>query len=216
MLRLMKSAVLALSLLLVGCSVPTDGEYAESLNSVVRIEHPGAMGSGVVIDDEGLILTNAHVVMQTATHPVTKVSVALRDGTEFEGEVLWTSLMHFDLALVKIDPGEYDLTAAKFRTHPIQIGEMVYAVGHPLGQDWSVVFGRVSAYRPVEESSNFYTIQVDMTLLPGNSGGALFDRYGRLVGLPRAVALVRAGMGYSMTGQGFAVSINTVCTMIRC
>lgn len=176
-----------------------------STAQVVKIVNPktGALGSGVVVQRDGLIITNAHVVSDTE-----EVQVTFSDGASFVGKVANRTEAELDTATVKVDryPGFRGIAA--IRCEPLKVGEEVYAIGHPLGRLWTVTFGRVSAVRGA-------SVQLDATILPGNSGGGLFDKSGRLVGLPNKLALMPLGpFAASATGQTFAVSGPALCMIL--
>jgi S1-C subfamily serine protease len=170
--------------------------------SVVQIEAAGSLGSGVVFDTAGHIVTNAHVV-GTATN----VTVTLSSGRRYPGRVVDTFVAN-DLAVVKI-------SGARLRPLPIaptsklQVGQFAIAVGNPLGLRSSVTFGIVSALnRTVSEGSGGATlprtVQTSAPINPGNSGGALVDLQGRLIGIP-TLAASDPQIGGAANGIGFAI-----------
>lgn len=171
--------------------------------AVVSIRTGGGLGSGVIYDPSGLILTNAHVVGGART-----VNVELADGRRFQARVLGSD-PGFDLAVLKVDAP--DLPVAPLGdSSQLQVGQFVAAIGNPYGLDHTVTVGVISALnRPISGSENGYTqpmIQTDAAINPGNSGGPLIDLAGNVVGIN---TLVAAPAGVPAQGLGFAVPVNT-------
>jgi len=158
------------------------------------------VGSGVIIDSRGYILTNAHVV---GDHPE-KLSVFFKDGQELSGEVLWKDTL-LDLAVVKVEAT--DLPAAEMGdSDSIIVGETAIAIGNPLGMRFerSVTQGIVSGLNRsimVGQGSVMEDlIQTDAAINPGNSGGPLINSKGQVIGINTVKA--------SAEGLGFAIPIN--------
>jgi putative serine protease PepD len=173
--------------------------------SVVQIKRSDALGSGVIYDSSGLILTNAHVVDTAKT-----VSVQLGDGTTLDGTVLGTDT-GTDVAVIRVQPTT-QLTAASLATQPAEVGQLAIALGSPFGLDHSVTAGVVSAVnRPVNSESGVVAsmIQTDAPINPGNSGGALANRKGEVIGLN---TLIFSQSGEN-NGIGFAIPIDHVKTV---
>src|SRR3954463_2281595 len=148
--------------------------------SVVLIETADGLGSGVVLDKRGDIVTNNHVVTGS-----TKVTVTLASGKRYPGTVVNT-FRAGDLAVVKISaPNLRPIVVAP--SSKLQVGAFALAVGNPLGLRSSVTFGIVSAlHRTLSEGSGVSIpdlVQTSAPINPGNSGGALVDVYGRLIGI---------------------------------
>ena len=171
-----------------------------------------AKGSGVIITSDGYILTNNHVVNSSSSSSyyeigeASKVTVKLyNDDTEYEAKIIGTDAQT-DLAVIKID--KTDLTAAELgNSDSIQVGEFCMAVGNALGLGDSVTSGIVSAVnRKVTDSDgNTYTaIQTDAAINSGNSGGALVNSKGQVIGIN---TLKISGTG--VEGVGFAIPINS-------
>ncbi|SDS84639.1 putative serine protease PepD [Paraoerskovia marina] len=184
--------------------------------SVVSIQvssgQSGAEGSGVVMDDEGHVLTNNHVVSGAD-----QVQVTLSDGTLYPAEIVGTDDAT-DLAVVQIQDPPDDLTPATFGdSDGIEVGEPVMAVGNPLGLANTATTGIVSAIdRPVQASGEdgsttvvTNAIQIDAAVNPGNSGGPLFDSEGRVIGITSSIATLSDGTSQSGSiGLGFAIPVN--------
>lgn len=171
----------------------------------------GALGSGVILTKDGYIATNDHVVNGFRTY-----TVLLFNGQSLTAQVVGEDAQN-DLAVLKVAAG--DLTPITFADpSALKVGQFVVALGSPLGLDDSATFGVVSALnRTVTESSDStaatreYTgmIQTDMTLNPGNSGGALIDLQGRLIGIPNLRA-ESTSTGVDVDGIGFAIPADRV------
>lgn len=189
--------------------------------SVVSIQVTSAdavgSGSGVVIDGEGYIVTNNHVISMAANQPDdTDLNVVFSDGQSVPGRIVGRDVKT-DLAVVKVDDVD-DLTVAKLgESDAVQVGSDVVAVGSPLGLNRTVTEGIVSAlHRPVRLSGDdtdtnavIDAIQTDAAINPGNSGGPLVDAQGRLIGLNSAIRTLGAD-GSGSIGLGFAIPIDTV------
>ncbi len=173
-----------------------------------------ASGSGIIISEDGYILTNNHVVDATSSstsyfyevEEASKVIVTLyNDDTEYEAEIIGTD-SQTDLAVIKID--KTGLTAAELGdSDGVQVGEFVMAVGNPLGLSSSVTSGIVSAVnREVTDSdgNTYNTIQTDASINAGNSGGALVNSQGQVIGV-NTLKL----SGSDVEGVGFAIPINS-------
>jgi len=159
-------------------------------------------GSGVILDKEGYILTNNHVV-----EGANKITVRLYDDTQFKGTVVGTD-PEADLAVVKIDPHGRDLVAAKMGdSDKLEVGDWVLAVGSPFGLAQTVTQGIISAKERVTESSNALQqfLQTDAAINPGNSGGPLVNLNGEVIGINTQIA-TRTG---TYNGIGFALPSST-------
>lgn len=171
-----------------------------------------ASGSGVIISSDGYILTNNHIVSSTSSSSyyevgkANKVTVKLyNDDTEYEAQIVGTD-KQTDLAVIKIE--KKDLVAAKLGdSDAVKVGEFSMAIGNPLGLDSTVTAGIISAVnREVTDSDgNSYTaIQTDAAINSGNSGGALVNSKGEVIGIN---TLKISGTG--VEGVGFAIPINS-------
>ncbi len=171
---------------------------------VVQIETSSGLGSGIVFDDNGDIITNNHVVGSARTFRVT-----LDNGKQYPGTLVGT-FPPDDLAMIHI--GASGLHPATFAdSTKVQVGEIVLAIGNPLGLQSSVTEGIVSAVgRTVSEGQTGAilpdVIQTSAAINPGNSGGALVDLTGQVVGIPTLAALDPQLGGGSAPGIGFAIS----------
>ncbi len=171
-------------------------------------------GSGFIISQDGYILTNNHVVADA-----TRLSVELKNGDKYEAEVVGAD-PSIDLALIKIDPGGKPLpTLALGDSQGLRVGEWVLAIGNPLGLEYTVTVGVVSAKRrnfQIGETlpgvASF--IQTDAAINKGNSGGPLVNTQGQVVGINSAI--LRGGYESPMVeGVGFALPINVARDAVR-
>ena len=172
-----------------------------------------AQGSGVIISEDGYILTNNHVVNSSSSTSsfyelgkASKITVKLyNDDTEYEAEIVGTD-EQTDLAVIKIDKD--DLTAAELGdSDSVQVGEFCMAIGNPLGLGSTVTDGIVSAVnREVtdEDGNSYNAIQTNAAINSGNSGGALVNSQGQVIGIN---TLKVSGEG--VEGVGFAIPINS-------
>ncbi len=164
-------------------------------------ERERGQGSGVVIDDQGLVLTNAHVVER-----VDAVSVTLADGDQHDGSVVGTDPVT-DLALVRLDGETRPEAAPLGDSDALEVGDWAIALGTPYGLERTVTLGIVSSLHRNISSLGFSDkrldlIQTDAAINPGNSGGPLVNGRGEVIGIN---TLVRSGPG---AGLGFAIPIN--------
>lgn len=168
-----------------------------------------ALGSGVLLDARGYIVTNNHVVNGAQT-----IHVVLYDGTNVPAQVAGTDAPD-DLAVVKIQPPKTNLTVATLGdSSKLRVGQEVLAIGNPLGITQTVTNGIVSALgRSVSEGQGGAiipnAIQTDAPINPGNSGGALVDLQGNLVGIPTLTA-IDPEFNTPANGVGFAIPSNRV------
>ncbi|HEY7272029.1 MAG TPA: trypsin-like peptidase domain-containing protein [Actinoplanes sp.] len=180
-------------------TVIVDGTQSESL------------GSGVILTADGLVLTNNHVVDSQGT-----VSVRLSTGRTVPAKVVATDATH-DLALVQAT-GVSGLTAATFASSAsVAVGDTVLAFGAPLGLSGTVTSGIVSALdRSLNTGSEQLTglLQTDAAINEGNSGGALVDTSGKVIGINVAIATASEQDSGSV-GVGFAIPSDTVTTVVK-
>jgi S1-C subfamily serine protease len=170
-----------------------------------------ATGSGFVVDKDGTIVTNAHVV-----DGASKVTVSLEEGgDQIDAKVLGVD-NDSDVAVLKIDPSGKDLTVLPLgNSSKLEVGDPVVAIGNPFGLQRTVTTGIVSALqRQVDAPSGFPindVIQTDAAINPGNSGGPLLDANGNVIGIN---SQIQTGGGEGSVGIGFAVPINTVKELV--
>ena len=176
----------------------TEAAAQRILPSVVQVRTSRGSGSGVVMDDEGYVLTNHHVVAGSST-----VSLVLSTGARVDAEVIGSDRGN-DIAVLRARGG--DLPTARLGVSAdLRIGQSVIAVGSPLGLTGTVTSGVVSALdrRGTAEAM----IQTDASINPGNSGGPLVDLDGRVIGINTSIATL-SGRNSGNIGIGFAVPID--------
>jgi len=177
----------------------------------------GGTGSGFVIDQEGHIVTNYHVV-----EGASEIQVAFTSGIKTRGEVIGTDL-DSDLAVVKVDLPAEDLTPIPFGdSDQLRVGQMVIAIGNPFGLSGTMTTGIVSSIGRTLDSLNLSSsgrafsagdiIQTDAAINPGNSGGPLLNLEGEVIGVNRAIRTFAStdSLEPVNSGIGFAVSVNIV------
>ncbi|MGP3955345.1 S1C family serine protease [Nonomuraea sp. 3N208] len=183
------------------------------LPSIVQINTKVGLGSGIVFDSQGHIVTNAHVVGQAK-----EMNVTVATGGAPRPARLVSSFAAGDLAVIKVERPE-GLRPAKFGdSSKLRVGQIVLAMGNPLGLSGSVTNGIVSAVgRTVTEPENpgspgatiAGAIQTSAAINPGNSGGALVDLSGQVIGIPTLAARDPELGGGAAPGIGFAIPSNT-------
>jgi putative serine protease PepD len=208
---------------------------AGALPSVVTLNVAGrtesGSGSGIIIREDGYLITNAHVVSIGSEEPA--IRIIMSDGRLFEGTVVGRDLIT-DIAVVKIaNEGPFQVMPLGDATK-LNVGDQTIAIGAPLGLPGTVTSGIVSAINrsitvgasqaPGEEDGQFDfdlpgasplsgqtisipVVQTDASINPGNSGGALLDRSGNLIGINVAIAST-GGQGSGSIGLGFAIPVN--------
>ena len=178
---------------------------ARALPSVVQIRSGRGLGSGIVFDDAGHVVTNAHVVAGSSAFTVT-----LADGSQHKA-TLRGAFPQGDLAVVELE-GARPKPATFADSSKLKVGEYALAIGNPLGLRSSVTQGIVSSTsRTVGEGSGVAlpsVIQTSAPINPGNSGGALVDASGAVIGIP-TLAASDPQIGGAADGIGFAISSNT-------
>jgi S1-C subfamily serine protease len=178
----------------------------------------GGQGSGFVLDSEGYIATNAHVVTTgqgSSSERASNVFVEFSDGNRVPAEIVGAD-PNADVALLKVDPGGLGLTPLRLGSpEGIDVGEPVAAIGSPFGEQQSLSIGVISAVdRNIRSLTRFQignAIQTDAAINPGNSGGPLLDAHGRVLGI-NAQIKTESGGG---EGVGFAIPVSAVRRSLR-
>jgi len=164
-------------------------------------------GSGFIIDKEGHILTNYHVIAEAR-----QVEITLHNRKKYRAKIVGTDRAH-DLAIVQIDAP--NLTPAVLGdSRNLQVGQKVYAIGNPFGLNGTLTTGIVSSIRSVREPDGMQiddAIQTDAAINPGNSGGPLMNWHGEVIGIN---TMIYSGVGQS-AGIGFAIPINTAKAVLN-
>ena len=162
-----------------------------------------SLGSGVILDASGLIVTNRHVI-----EAAQEITIALNDRREFEAKLLIAD-EHADLAVLKIDPHGEKLSVLEIGdSDQLEVGDIVLAIGNPFGVGQTVTSGIVSALARTGIGSDVSSfIQTDAAINPGNSGGPLVDLDGRLVGINTAI--------FSQSGGSIGIGFATPTALVR-
>lgn len=166
-----------------------------------------SLGSGVIVNESGLIVTNHHVI-----EGADEITVILTDRREFEAEIVGTD-ERTDLALLRVKNEGEPLPFLQFRdSDELEVGDIVLAIGNPFGVGQTVTSGIVSALARTQVGVSDYSsfIQTDAAINPGNSGGALVGMDGRLVGINTAIFSKSGGS----LGIGFAIPSNMVRAVV--
>jgi S1-C subfamily serine protease len=183
-----------------------DPLFGELFGETPKQERLRGQGSGFIIDKEGFILTNSHVI-----NKADKVIVTLNDGTKLEGEVRGSDEIT-DLAVVKVNPQNHNLPIAPLGdSNQIQVGDWAIAVGNPFGFDNTVTLGIISTLKRSSAAigipdKRIDFIQTDAAINPGNSGGPLLNERGEVIGINTAIRADAMGIG-------FAIPINKAKTI---
>ena len=179
--------------------------FGQIFPQVPREQRQHALGTGVIFDSKGLIVTNNHVIDKA-----TSMQVMLPDHRTFKAKLIGAD-PDIDIAVIKIEASDLP-TAPLGDSTTLHVGDIVMAFGNPFGLNFTVTRGAVSALGRtqgnIEALQDF--IQTDAAINPGNSGGALVDVHGRVVGINTAILSAQSGPGGEggFVGIGFAIPIN--------
>lgn len=198
--------------------------YALNVNSTVGIttsittnfwgfqSTSAASGSGFIITQDGYILTNQHVIEDSDS-----ITVTLYNGDDYEADLIGCDESN-DIAVIKID-AEGLVPVVLGDSDNLNVGDEVIAIGNPLGElTFSLTAGRVSAKDREVTFSNGVTmdlIQTDCAINSGNSGGALFNMYGEVIGVTNAKYSGNSGNGTSIDNIGFAIPLNSIRNIVQ-
>lgn len=169
-----------------------------------------ASGSGMLISEDGYILTNNHVVQGAD-----KITIFLSDKRTYNGKIIGSD-EKTDIALVKVDTKGHSLPAVALGdSTDIQVGDFAIAIGNPFGLNWTFTFGVISATgrtEAIDENAPYKSyIQTDVSINPGNSGGPLLNIKGQVIGINSAIFSTSGGS----IGIGFAVPINIAKNVVK-
>ncbi len=184
-----------------------DPLFRQFFGALPREQVLRSLGSGVIIDPAGLVVTNYHVI-----EGASEVKVALADKREFDAEIALKD-EHSDLAVLRLKDSKERFPALELgNSDELQVGDVVLAIGDPFGIGQTVTHGIVSAVARTQVGISDYRffIQTDAAINPGNSGGALIDLNGRLVGINTAIYSRSGGS----QGIGFAIPANMVRVVV--
>jgi Do/DeqQ family serine protease len=184
-----------------------DPFFRQFFGAVPREQVQRSLGSGVIVDPAGLVVTNYHVI-----DGASQIKVALADKREFEADIVLKD-QRSDLAVLRIKGAKEHFPTLEFAdSDELQVGDVVLAIGDPFGVGQTVTHGIVSALARTEVGISDYQffIQTDAAINPGNSGGPLVDMAGRLVGINSAIYSRSGGS----QGIGFAIPANMVRVVV--
>ncbi len=184
-----------------------DPFFRQFFGGVPREQVERSLGSGVIVDPSGLVVTNYHVI-----EGASEVKVALADKREFDADIVLKD-QRSDLAVLRIKGASERFPTLEFaNSDELQVGDVVLAIGDPFGVGQTVTHGIVSAVARTQVGISDYQffIQTDAAINPGNSGGALVDMNGRLVGINSAIYSRSGGS----QGIGFAIPANMVRVVV--
>ena len=184
-----------------------DPFFRQFFGAVPREQVQRSLGSGVIVDPSGLVVTNNHVI-----EGADQVKISLADKREFEAEIVLKD-EHSDLTILRIKGANERFPVLEFgNSDELQVGDIVLAIGDPFGVGQTVTHGIVSAVARTQVGISDYRffIQTDAAINPGNSGGALVDAVGRLVGINTAIYSRSGGS----QGIGFAIPANMVRVVV--
>ncbi len=184
-----------------------DPLFRQFFGAVPREQVLRSLGSGVIVDGSGLVVTNYHVI-----EGASEIRVALADKREFDAEIVLKD-EHSDLTVLRLKDAKERFPVLEFaNSDELQVGDVVLAIGDPFGVGQTVTHGIVSAVARTQVGISDYRffIQTDAAINPGNSGGALVDVNGRLVGINTAIYSRSGGS----QGIGFAIPANMVRVVV--
>ena len=184
-----------------------DPLFRQFFGAVPREQVLRSLGSGVIVDPSGLVVTNYHVI-----EGASEVRVALADKREFDAEIVLKD-EHSDLTVLRLKDAKERFPVLDFgNSDELQVGDVVLAIGDPFGVGQTVTHGIVSALARTQVGVSDYRffIQTDAAINPGNSGGALVDLNGRLIGINSAIYSRSGGS----QGIGFAIPANMVRVVV--
>jgi Do/DeqQ family serine protease len=184
-----------------------DPLFRQFFGAVPREQVLRSLGSGVIVDGSGLVVTNYHVI-----EGASEVRVALADKREFDAEIVLKD-EHSDLTVLRLKDAKERFPVLDFgNSDELQVGDVVLAIGDPFGVGQTVTHGIVSALARTQVGVSDYRffIQTDAAINPGNSGGALVDLNGRLIGINTAIYSRSGGS----QGIGFAIPANMVRVVV--
>jgi Do/DeqQ family serine protease len=182
--------------------------FGGEMNNAPRKRVQQSLGSGVIVDPSGIVVTNYHVIANAD-----EVKVALSDKRELEAEVVLKD-ERMDLAVLRLKGGDGQYPIVSYAdSDALEVGDLVLAIGDPFGVGQTVTSGIVSALARTQIGASDYQffVQTDAAINPGNSGGALVDMDGKLVGINTAIYSRSGGS----IGIGFAIPSNMVRVVVQ-
>jgi serine protease Do len=183
------------------------GIIQSSIQSVVTIKTSSAQGTGFMINSDGYLITNAHVLADSSGNLASNIQAITSDQTSHNAQFIGYDA-NLDIALLKIS-GQY--TPLKLgNSSNVEIGEKVIAIGNPLGLQFSVSEGIVSAIDRQGSNGLNYYIQTDAALNPGNSGGPLINQNGEVIGINNFKVSGGENLGFALESNYIKQAINKI------
>ncbi|MBL7058987.1 trypsin-like peptidase domain-containing protein [Candidatus Pacearchaeota archaeon] len=183
------------------------GIIEEAIKGVVTIQTNSAQGTGFIISSEGYVITNAHVLADDQGHLATGIRIITSDQTPVGAEFIGYD-GELDVALLKVEGDYHQLELGN--SDDTQIGEKVIAIGNPLGLQFSVTEGIISAKeRPGANGISAY-FQTDAALNPGNSGGPLINKQGKIIGINNFKISTGENLGFALESNYLKNIINQI------
>lgn len=196
-----------LELLKASASSDFSGIIQDSIPSVVTIRTSAAQGTGFIINSDGYLITNAHVLADQTGHLASNIQAITSDQTTHSAQFIeYDSTL--DIAVLKIS-GQYKALALE-DSNNVQIGEKVIAIGNPLGLQFSVSEGIVSAVDREGSNGLNYYIQTDAALNPGNSGGPLINTKGKVIGINNFKVSGGENLGFALESNYIKQAVNEI------
>lgn len=196
-----------LSLLKASAGEDFSGIIEEAVKSIVSVRTNSGQGTGFIISEEGYFVTNAHVLADSSGKLDLNIRAITNEAKIIEAEFLGYNGI-LDVALLKI-PGEYKPLNFE-NSDKIQIGEKVIAIGNPLGLQFSVSQGIISNKHQIGPTGIKAYIQTDAALNPGNSGGPLINKQGKVIGMNNFKIKETEGMGFALESNFLIKTINEI------
>lgn len=196
-----------INLLKASASSDFSGVIQNSIPSVVTIKTSSAQGTGFIINSDGYLITNAHVLADSSGYLASDIQAITSDQTIHSAQFIGYDA-NLDIALLKIS-GQY--TALKLgNSSNVEIGEKVIAIGNPLGLQFSVSEGIISATDRQGSNGLNYYFQTDAALNPGNSGGPLINQNGEVIGINNFKVSGGENLGFALESNYIKQAINQI------
>lgn len=187
-----------------GDGVKIKPHYVQS-QSTVKVLAGQGHGSGVYIGN-GIVITAAHVVAH-----VEEATLKLRSGELIDAEILWSNKKR-DVAALKVQPTNALASAEVSCTIP-SVGDSIYSEGNPANIEFITVWGKIAG-EPQSLPLWDFVVPTDMTTVPGQSGGPVFNEAGKVVGITAGVMVLPMGFGASLIAIGYIVPASTICELL--
>ncbi|MCL5730076.1 MAG: trypsin-like peptidase domain-containing protein [Candidatus Pacearchaeota archaeon] len=196
-----------INLLKASSSGDFSGIIQSSLQSVVTVRTSAAQGTGFIIDSQGYIVTNAHVLADSSGYLASNIQVITENQNTINAQFIGYN-GNLDIALLKI-PGTYTPLNLG-NSGSVQVGDKVIAIGNPLGLQFSVSEGIISAINRQGINGLNYYFQTDASLNPGNSGGPLINQQGQVIGINNFKISGGENLGFALESNYIKQAINNI------